>query len=163
MQTIANHNKRLQRSSCVGCAWQRPETVWAADFKEQREPIEGHYGWILAVKDLTSRYQLAWLPVEEATAESSRRPMPGCSPSMAVLYERRLDFGLAALEAAAASIEDLSRDLAVGQCLLKLLHAGSANTCVDEPQPCESLQSIELFQSGVSHSSAAEIQHCELR
>jgi transposase InsO family protein len=41
----------------------------AADFKERREPIEGRYGWILAVKDLASRYQLAWLPVEEATAE----------------------------------------------------------------------------------------------
>jgi hypothetical protein len=41
----------------------------AADFKERREPIEGRYGWILAVKDLASRYQLAWLPVEEATAD----------------------------------------------------------------------------------------------
>jgi hypothetical protein len=31
-------------------------TVWAADFKERRKPIEGRYGWILAaVKDLASR------------------------------------------------------------------------------------------------------------
>jgi hypothetical protein len=44
-------------------------TVWTADFKERREPIEGRYGWILAVKDLASRYQLAWLPLEEATAD----------------------------------------------------------------------------------------------
>jgi hypothetical protein len=49
--------------------WGQPGTVWAADLKQRREPIEGRYGWILAVKDLTSRYQLAWLPVEEATAE----------------------------------------------------------------------------------------------
>jgi hypothetical protein len=49
--------------------WRRSGTVWAADFKQRREPIEGLYGWILAVKDLASGYQLAWLPVEEATAE----------------------------------------------------------------------------------------------
>jgi transposase InsO family protein len=49
--------------------WRRPGTVWAADFKERREPIEGRYGWILSIKDLASRYQLAWQPVAEATAE----------------------------------------------------------------------------------------------
>jgi transposase InsO family protein len=56
------HQSRLQ--------WLRPGTVWAADFKERREPIEGRYGWILAVKDLASRCQLAWLPVEDQTAET---------------------------------------------------------------------------------------------
>jgi transposase InsO family protein len=50
--------------------WQRAGAVWAADFKERREPIEGRYAWILAVKDLASRCQLAWLPVEEQTAET---------------------------------------------------------------------------------------------
>ena len=44
--------------------------MWAAAFKERREPIEGRYAWILAVKDLASRCQLAWLPVEEQTAET---------------------------------------------------------------------------------------------
>jgi transposase InsO family protein len=48
--------------------WLRAGAVWAADFKERREPIEGRYAWILAVKDLASRCQLAWLPVEEQTA-----------------------------------------------------------------------------------------------
>jgi transposase InsO family protein len=51
-------------------AWLRAGAVWAADFKERREPIEGCYAWILAVKDLASRCQLAWLPVEEATAQT---------------------------------------------------------------------------------------------
>jgi transposase InsO family protein len=50
--------------------WLRTGAVWAADFKERREPIEGRYAWILAVKDLASRCQLAWLPVEEATAQT---------------------------------------------------------------------------------------------
>jgi transposase InsO family protein len=60
--------KRQRRQSRL--QWQRPGTVWAADFKERREPIEGRYAWILAVKDLASRCQLAWLPVEEQTAKT---------------------------------------------------------------------------------------------
>ena len=60
--------KRKQQRRQSRLHWQRPGTVWAADFKERREPIEGRYGWILAVKDLASRCQLAWLPVEEGNA-----------------------------------------------------------------------------------------------
>lgn len=48
--------------------WRRPGTVWAADFKERREPLEGRYGWILSIQDLGSRCQLAWEPLVEATA-----------------------------------------------------------------------------------------------
>jgi transposase InsO family protein len=48
--------------------WRRPGTVWAADFKERREPLEGRYGWILSIKDLGSGSQLAWQPLVEATA-----------------------------------------------------------------------------------------------
>jgi transposase InsO family protein len=43
--------------------------VWAADFKERREPLEGRYGWILSIKDLGSGCQLAWQPLVHATAE----------------------------------------------------------------------------------------------
>jgi transposase InsO family protein len=50
--------------------WQQPGTVWAADFKERREPIEGRYSSILSIKDLASRCQLAWLPVEEGNAQA---------------------------------------------------------------------------------------------
>ena len=52
--------------------WRRPGAVWAADFKECREPIEGRYGYLLSVKDLASRYQLVWLPVEVADGELVR-------------------------------------------------------------------------------------------
>lgn len=48
--------------------WRRPGTVWAADFKERREPLEGRYGWILSIKDLGSSFQLAWEPLVDATA-----------------------------------------------------------------------------------------------
>jgi transposase InsO family protein len=59
--------KRQRRQSRLH--WRRAGAVWAADFKERREPIEGRYSSILAVKDLASRFQLAWLPVPEATAD----------------------------------------------------------------------------------------------
>ncbi len=62
--------KRIRQRHQSRLHWRRPGTVWAADFKERREPIEGCYSWILAVKDLASRCQLAWLPVEEATART---------------------------------------------------------------------------------------------
>lgn len=54
------HQSRLE--------WRRPGAVWAADFKERREPLEGRYGWILSIKDLGSGFQLAWQPLVEATA-----------------------------------------------------------------------------------------------
>jgi transposase InsO family protein len=57
--------RRRRRSSRLD--WRCPGTVWAADFKERREPLEGRYGWILSIKDLASRCQLAWLPLEAAT------------------------------------------------------------------------------------------------
>lgn len=50
--------------------WRRPGAVWAADFKERREPLEGRYGWLLSIKDLASRCQLAWEPLVAATAEA---------------------------------------------------------------------------------------------
>jgi transposase InsO family protein len=64
---VARRQRERHQSRLV---WQRAGAVWAADFKERREPIEGRYAWILAVKDLASRCQLAWLPVEEQTAET---------------------------------------------------------------------------------------------
>ena len=59
--------RRAQRHQCR-LEWRRPGAVWAADFKERREPLEGRYGWILSIKDLGSGFQLAWQPLVEATA-----------------------------------------------------------------------------------------------
>lgn len=58
--------KRKRKQSRL--KWLVAGAVWAADFKERREPIEGRYGWILSIKDLASRNQLAWQPLEAATA-----------------------------------------------------------------------------------------------
>ena len=59
LQHMLQRYRRLQRQKArwhqSRLEWRQTGTVWAADFKERREPIEGRYGWILAVKDLASR------------------------------------------------------------------------------------------------------------
>jgi transposase InsO family protein len=60
--------RKAQRHRCR-LEWRRPGAVWAADFKEFPEPLEGRFGWMLSVKDLGSRCQLAWEPFAEATKE----------------------------------------------------------------------------------------------
>lgn len=49
--------------------WKRVGTVWAIDFTELAEYVGGTDRWILAIRDLTSGYQLAWLAFPTATAE----------------------------------------------------------------------------------------------
>jgi transposase InsO family protein len=48
--------------------WRRPGTVWAMDFTEPPAPVDGRYGYLLAVRDLASGYQLLWWPVLDMTA-----------------------------------------------------------------------------------------------
>lgn len=48
--------------------WTVPGTVWAMDFHELTQPIEGIYPYLLAVRDLASHQQLLWLPVHDMTA-----------------------------------------------------------------------------------------------
>jgi len=60
------------------CHWPLAGRVWAMDLAEPSEwgadqslpPIEGGYPYLLAVRDLGSGYQLAWLPVRDATLET---------------------------------------------------------------------------------------------
>jgi transposase InsO family protein len=49
--------------------WKRVGAVWSMDFTELPEYIGGTDRWILAIRDLTSGYQLAWLSFAQATAE----------------------------------------------------------------------------------------------
>jgi transposase InsO family protein len=51
--------------------WNRPGAVLAIDFSKPREPVDGVFGQLFAVRDLASHYQLAWLPVSDATAEAA--------------------------------------------------------------------------------------------
>ena len=50
--------------------WEEAGWVWAMDFTDAPNPIDGRYGAILLVRDLSSGKQLAALPLEHATAEA---------------------------------------------------------------------------------------------
>ncbi len=50
--------------------WQVPGAVWAADFAEAPNPIDGIYPYLLAVRDLASGQQLLWLPVEHPDCQT---------------------------------------------------------------------------------------------
>jgi transposase InsO family protein len=51
--------------------WTRPGSVWAIDFAEPPAPLEGRYARVLAVRDLASGFQLAWLPVPDEAAATT--------------------------------------------------------------------------------------------
>src|SRR5262249_36803615 len=51
--------------------WRRPGTVWAIDFTEPQQPIDGCYPRLLAVRDLASGYQLLWLPVADESEDTA--------------------------------------------------------------------------------------------
>ena len=51
--------------------WQRVGAVWAMDYTEPPCAVDGIYGSILVVRDLSSGMQLMALPVEAATAEET--------------------------------------------------------------------------------------------
>jgi transposase InsO family protein len=50
--------------------WHVPGTVWAMDFTEARQPIEGRFPYVFAVRDLASGLQLAWRPVPDLTVDT---------------------------------------------------------------------------------------------
>jgi putative transposase len=68
--------RQQQHGSVRVLHWQVPGRVWAIDFAEPSllkatcslPPIDSKYPYLLAVRDLASGYQLAWLPVADASA-----------------------------------------------------------------------------------------------
>jgi len=48
--------------------WQVAGSVWAMDFAEAPAPIDGRYGYLLAVRDLATAQQLLWQPLTAPTA-----------------------------------------------------------------------------------------------
>lgn len=51
--------------------WTVPGTVWAMDFSEAVQPIDGLYPYLFAVRDLASGYQLLWSPVRSPSAQET--------------------------------------------------------------------------------------------
>jgi len=63
--------RRLRRAGALALLWKRPGAVWAMDFTEPPAPIEGRYGYLLLVRDLSSGATLLALPCEDETAKTA--------------------------------------------------------------------------------------------
>jgi transposase InsO family protein len=57
--------------------WARAGAVWAIDFAEPPQPVEGCYARMLAVRDLPSGCQLLWLPVLDESAAGAAAALEG--------------------------------------------------------------------------------------
>ncbi len=55
--------------------WQVVGSVWAIDFTEAPQPIDGIYPYVLAVRDLASGQQLLWQPVAATTTAVTREAL----------------------------------------------------------------------------------------
>jgi transposase InsO family protein len=55
--------------------WPRAGTVWAMDFTEVVQPVEGTWPYVFAVRDLASGMQLAWRAVADVTEASAWREL----------------------------------------------------------------------------------------
>jgi hypothetical protein len=64
-------DRRRRRAGLHVVEWQRPGRVWAMDFSEPPQPIDGLYRYVLHVRDLASQYHLAALPVSDTTAATA--------------------------------------------------------------------------------------------
>ena len=57
--------------------WTQPSSVWAIDYTEAPQPIDGLERYLLAVRDLASGQQLLWLPVARPTAQETVLALSG--------------------------------------------------------------------------------------
>lgn len=60
--------RRLIAWSWLEVNWLRPGSVWAVDLARPLAPIGGTMQMIVAIRDLSSHYQLAWEPVANGSA-----------------------------------------------------------------------------------------------
>jgi transposase InsO family protein len=60
--------RKRYKGSVYRLEWPRAGAVWAMDHAEPPHPVDGEYPYLLAVRDLASGCQLAWLPQREANA-----------------------------------------------------------------------------------------------
>jgi hypothetical protein len=76
--------------------WQQPGTVWAIDYARPPLPLAEGYTDLLAVRDLASGMQLLWLPVAQATAQTTGAALLSLFMlygAPLVLYSTRYDLG----------------------------------------------------------------------
>jgi transposase InsO family protein len=91
--------------------WLRPGTVWAMDFAEPPNPIDGRFPYLLAVRDLASGRNLLWRPVEADNAEVVIRELKPLFMSHGAPWVMKTDNGPAFIA------DPLARFLGRWQCL----------------------------------------------
>lgn len=64
--------RRRYRRNGYRLTWHHPGRVWAMDFTEPGQPIDGVFPYLFAVRDLASHRQLAWQPVRGQAADDTR-------------------------------------------------------------------------------------------
>ena len=62
------HRRHRDRARLHIVHWTRPGRIWAMDFSDTPQPIDGEYRCVLHVRDLGSQQYLAALPVPRPTA-----------------------------------------------------------------------------------------------
>jgi len=68
---------RWRRRRLARLEWTQPGAVWAMDHAEPPLTIDGKYEYILSVRDLACGYQLVWLPIERADADTTVAVLEG--------------------------------------------------------------------------------------
>jgi transposase InsO family protein len=63
--------RRYRRRHLARLEWTRPGAVWSMDHAQPPLPIDGKYEYILSVRDLSTGWQLAWLPIRKADAATT--------------------------------------------------------------------------------------------
>ena len=81
--------------------WTTPGTVWAMDFAEAPNVIDGVGAYLLAVRDLASGKQLLWQPLREATSAAAAAALAGLlavvGPPLVVKSDNGSAFGAPAV------------------------------------------------------------------
>jgi transposase InsO family protein len=57
--------------------WEQAGAVWAIDYAEPPEPIDGRFAAVVSIRDLASGLQLAWLPLVAPTADEAIAVLEG--------------------------------------------------------------------------------------
>jgi hypothetical protein len=65
------------RVAIAQLAWHAPGRVWAMDHAKPPRPVDGVWPDLLSVRDLASGMVLAWLPVADQTAATTRDALVG--------------------------------------------------------------------------------------
>jgi transposase InsO family protein len=68
-------HRRRRRARLYRLHWLKPGSVWAVDLAEPPEPVNGGDRMVLAVRDLASRYTIAWLALPRGSAREVSRMM----------------------------------------------------------------------------------------